>query len=501
VGASSFGLQGCIRMLLCSVIAGQTVTQQDSLGMPEKARTFLDSLRNRPAGLLPVSTYVGYGAGQIGGQILRDTPALILPIFMTTVLGLEAALAGLVIIIAKFWVVLADPIAGVISDKTETRWGRRRPLILVGGLISALCFVLLFFTPDTERQLFLFLYMTVIYLILNTGFSMFSVPYLTMASEISDNPDERTTILSFRNAFLAVGLIIGGALSPKIIAYVTQTLGGTPREGYELMALVLGATIALSTIWVFLGTARAPTDATVAAAVPLREQLRVAWANKPFVTLIAANIVQYISAGIGYAGGFFFLAYSVGLGFEVYNIVPIWIILISVASIVAMPGLVWSSARFGKMTVYKVCLLTFSVTTPLYFFASPDTLWIVWLVAILIGIFNGGFILMSFSILTDTINYDRMMSGISREGALSSVYSAVDKVGNAVGAAIFLGFLSMIGFVESDDGSFPTQTDDVLRSILIFYILAPAILHASSVLILNRYRLTKADLGGREADA
>jgi GPH family glycoside/pentoside/hexuronide:cation symporter len=437
---------------------------------------------------------VGYGAGQIGGQILRDTPALILPIFMTTVLGLEAALAALVIIIAKFWVVLADPIAGVVSDRTETKWGRRRPFILAGGLISALCFVVLFFAPDTQRQLVLFLYMTVVYLILNTGFSMFSVPYLTMASEISDKPDERTTILSFRNVFLAVGLVIGGALAPKIIAYVTQELGGTPREGYEWMALVLGSTIALSTIWVFLGTARAPRSTASAVSVPLLEQLRVAWGNKPFVILITANIVQYISAGIGYAGGFFFLAYAVGLGFEVYNIVPIWIILISVAAIAAMPALVWSAARFGKMIVYKVCLLMFSVTTPLYFFASTETLWIVWLVAILIGVFNGGFILMSFSVLTDTINYDRITTGISREGALSSVYSAVDKVGNAVGAAIFLGFLSVIGFVESNDGSFPTQTDDVLRSILMFYILAPAILHAGSILILNRYKLTKADL-------
>jgi GPH family glycoside/pentoside/hexuronide:cation symporter len=153
------------------------------------------------------------------------------------------------------------------------------------------------------------------------------------------------------------------------------------------------------------------------------------------------------------------------------------------------------------MTVYKVCLLMFSVTTPLYFFASTETLWIVWLVAVLIGVFNGGFILMSFSVLTDTINYDRITTGISREGALSSIYSAVDKVGNAVGAAIFLGFLSVIGFVESDDGSFPTQTDDVLRSIMMFYILGPAVLHAGSILILNRYKLTMADLADRGAAA
>ena len=104
--------------------------------MSQQSQGFFARLHNRPRDLLPVSTYVGYGAGQIGGQILRDTPALILPIYMTTVLGLEAALAGLVIIIAKIWVVVADPIAGVISDKTTTRWGRRRPFILAVGLLD-----------------------------------------------------------------------------------------------------------------------------------------------------------------------------------------------------------------------------------------------------------------------------------------------------------------------------------------------------------------------------
>ena len=200
-------------------------------------------MNKRRAGLLPVSTYVGYGAGQIGGQILRDTPALILPIYMTTVLGLEAALAGLVIMIAKIWVVAADPIAGVISDKTQTRWGRRRPFILAGGMISAVTFVLLFFVPEFSEPIMLFAYMSAIYLLLNTGYSMFSVPYLTMASEMSDDPDERTTIMSFRNAALALGLIVGGALAPKIVAWVTEA-GGTAVEGYQQMALTVATIIA-----------------------------------------------------------------------------------------------------------------------------------------------------------------------------------------------------------------------------------------------------------------
>jgi GPH family glycoside/pentoside/hexuronide:cation symporter len=130
----------------------------------------------------------------------------------------------------------------------------------------------------------------------------------------------------------------------------------------------------------------------------------------------------------------------------------------------------------------------------LYFFATAESLWIVWLVAIFIGLFNGGFILMSFSVLTDTISYDRMTSGISREGALSSVYSAVDKIGNALGAAIFLALLSLVGFIESSDGGFPEQSEATVRGITLMYILGPAILHSASIFILNRYRLGVEDL-------
>ncbi|MEE4184822.1 MAG: MFS transporter [Gammaproteobacteria bacterium] len=443
---------------------------------------------------LPVSTYVGYGVGQIGGQILRDTPALILPIYMTTVLGLDAALGALVILIAKIWVVLADPLAGIISDRSQSSWGRRRPYILAGGLIAAASFVLLFFVPQLEGQWLIFAYLTAVYLLLNTGYSLFSVPYLTMASEMSDDPNERTTIMSFRNGFLAIGLIIGGAGAPKIVAWATEQMGGTTRDGYEWMAVIVGGVIAASTVWLVAGTAKAPRKSGTNATVPLVEQLRIAWENKPFVVLITANIVQYISAGIGYAGGFFFFAYALDLGFDVYNVIPIWIIVISVASIASMPVLVWAARTFGKMPVYKWCLVLFAVSIQGYFFADKDSLWIVWLVAAGIGLFNGGFILMSFSVLTDTINYDRVRAGISREGALSSVYSAVDKIGNALGSAIFLAFLSLVGFVESGDGSFAPQSDTVLQWLAVGYIVVPAVLHVGSIFILNRYNLDPNEL-------
>jgi len=173
----------------------------------------------------------------------------------------------------------------------------------------------------------------------------------------------------------------------------------------------------------------------------------------------------------------------------VFNVIPVWITIISVAAIAAMPALVKAAARFGKLAVYKWCLVLYAISIQAYFLADKDSMWIVWLVAVAIGVFNGGFILMSFSVLTDVVAYDRARTGISREGALSAVYSAVDKVGNALGSAIFLAFLSIVGFVESSDGSLPQQSPDVLRWIALAYVVAPALLHVSSILVLSRYRL------------
>ena len=146
------------------------------------------------------------------------------------------------------------------------------------------------------------------------------------------------------------------------------------------------------------------------------------------------------------------------------------------------------------MPVYKWCLIIYAVLIQAYFLADKDSLWIVWLIAAGIGVFNGGFILMSFSVLTDTVTYDRIRSGVSREGVLSSVYSAVDKIGNALGAALLLAFMALVGFVESSDGSLPEQPESVVRWIGLAYVLAPALLHASSIFILNRYKLPPDDL-------
>ncbi len=452
----------------------------------DRARVFWDALKNRPPARLPLSTYFGYGGGQLGGQIMRDTPALLLLFFMTDILGLAAVLASLAILIPKIWVVFADAIVGIVSDKTETRWGRRRPFVLIGGLVAGILFMFLFSVPNIETQAMLALYMTVIYILMNTGFSSFSVPYLTMASEMSDDPDERTTILSFRNSALALGVMVGGALAPKIVDWA-----GGGREGYAAMGLILGSLIILSTLWIFFGTSKAPRNAARDSTVPLGRQIKIAFDNKPFVILIAANIIQYLSAGIGYSGLAYYLRRIVEV--DPLEIMPAIVVLMTVFSIVTMPTWIYFSVRFGKLKTYVWSLILFSVTTQVWLIAGPDRIWPVYVAGLCIGYFNTGFILMSFSCLTDTISYDRARTGFSREGALSAVYSATEKASFALGAVVFGLVLGATGYIESQSAEV-VQPKSALWGITIGFVILPAVLHLASLLILRKYTLEKEAL-------
>lgn len=464
------------------------------MSLVNRVRALGRSLYDRPEGRLPVTTYAGYGIGQIGGQIMRDTPALLLPFFMTSVLGLDAFLMSYVILIPKIWVFFADPLTGIVSDRTNTPWGRRRPFLLVGGIIGAVSFYFMFNVPTLSSQIWLAAYMTLLFALMSTGFSLFSVPYLSMASEMSEDPEERTSILSWRNVGLSIGLLVGGSLAPRLTG-----MSWAGYDSYEFMGLVLSLLILLSTLGLFFGTAKAPRRVSTQATVPLGQQIRVALSNKPFVILISANIVQYLAAGVSYAGTVYLLVYVAQKPLAV--ILPPIILIMVVTSIGSMPLWVKLAGRFGKMPVYVWSLVLFSFTMPVWLLVGPDRLWPVWLGSVCIGVFNTGFILMSYSVLTDTIDYDRLRSGLSREGILSAVYSATEKISFASGSALLGLILGFSGFISSTGEATISQPDSALWGIRIGFAIVPSTLMLSSLLILRHYNLSTEQLKNASSEA
>lgn len=432
---------------------------------------------------LPTWLCAGYGVGMVGGQIFRDTPALLLLVFMTDALGVPGAVAGLAIFVPKIWVVFADPLAGIASDRISTRWGRRRPFMLVGGVLTTLLFIGLFHVPAFATPIAKATYVSAVYTVALTAFAVYSVPYLTMGSEMTDDPHERTRLMGFRVAFMATGLIVGG-YAPAI-----RSLAGAGEAAYGTMAWVMGAVCIVTMLTAVFSTSKAPYYDRHDTSLGLAEQFRLALDNKPFLALLGAAFLQRLAEGTGYAALIYFQSLVLK---QPPAVLGTMILFIALAGILSQPVWVAACRRFGKMRVYVSTLLLYCVAFAMWLIPQPAQ-WLIYLIGTLNGLFNSAFILTALSMLTDTVAHDRARTGLNREGAFNGVWLASEKVAFAFGTLIVGVLLSWFGYVESDTGAAVAQPPSAITGIVISYVAAPIVFHLSSLVFLGRYRLARAE--------
>ena len=139
--------------------------------------------RNAP---LKRRVLLGYGIGSLGTGIYSSTPGVLLLFFMTDTLGIPASLAALGVSLPKLWDMVADPIVGGLSDRTRSRWGRRRPWLLGGGLLMLVSYIFLFTVPHFASTTASLLYVAGMFTVTATAYAIFAVPYTAMAAEMSD---------------------------------------------------------------------------------------------------------------------------------------------------------------------------------------------------------------------------------------------------------------------------------------------------------------------------
>ena len=151
----------------------------------------------------------GYGIGDIGSNIFIVTSGLFLLFYLTNILGINPALAGIVLLFPKLWDVISDPLMGAISDITNTRIGRRRPYLLAASIPFGIIFFLMFLTPHFNSEVIKALYVGLMFTLGCTVFTVFNVPYSSMVAEMSDDYNERMSVTSFRMIGSSVGVLLG----------------------------------------------------------------------------------------------------------------------------------------------------------------------------------------------------------------------------------------------------------------------------------------------------
>jgi Na+/melibiose symporter-like transporter len=209
------------------------------------------------AARIPLWTHINYSIGTMAPSALIVFSRSFLLFFYSQVVGLDAWLAGIALTIGRVWDAVADPLMGAISDRTRSRWGRRRPYIVLGALPLALSYVALWVPPLGWSQASLFVYLVATDILFNTLVTVVVIPYTSLGAELSTDYHERTRVTAIRVLFYQVGWFMGavGVRVNQMLLDAAHQVGGawatvlSFRDGYAMCAVVFGAITVASLVW------------------------------------------------------------------------------------------------------------------------------------------------------------------------------------------------------------------------------------------------------------
>jgi GPH family glycoside/pentoside/hexuronide:cation symporter len=188
---------------------------------------------------IPTGMKVGYSVGDFGANLVIQTVGIYLMFFFTDVFGIVPALAGAIFLYSKMWEAVSNPLMGVISDHTDTRWGKKRPYLLFGAVPLGAAVFLLFFSPAVAPGL-RFTWGLVTFLIFCTTLTVVNVPYLAITPTLTLDFNERSVVTGIRAAFAIGGaLVAAGATLPLVGLFG----GGDPGQGFRMVGLTYGIVV------------------------------------------------------------------------------------------------------------------------------------------------------------------------------------------------------------------------------------------------------------------
>ena len=380
---------------------------------------------------------VGYALGGVATGSFSTVPGLLLLPYLTDTLGIGALLAGLVVFLPKAWDVVLNPITGRVSDRLAGRTGRR-PFLLVGGVGLALGFVLLFWGPQAPAGLAAG-WVVVAFGLCATAYSVFQVPYVALPAELTDDPRERTVLLTWRVAVLAVAILASGATAPLI----RDAVGGA--AGYRAMAVFVAALILLGALGAHQGTRGARVRTTPTPPGGLATQLRLARAVRDFRALLATFVLQALAVGCMLAAVDYLARTVLDRPGASAVLFPCFV----GPALLVTPGWLRLSDRTGKQGGYRWASVLLALAALGLLGAGRLPVAVVFALTALAGIGYAGCQLFPLAMLPDTAAEDARRTGQNRVGVLTGVWTAGETLGLALGPAVLALLLALGGYVSA----------------------------------------------------
>lgn len=438
---------------------------------------------------MPFFQRLTWGFGSLGTITYLNVFTALAMYYMTEVLNVDAALAGTMITAARLIDAFSDPLMGWMTDHTRTRWGRRRPYLLLGAVICAASLPAVFslhhgMTEVLPPSGILVMAVLISY---SLGFTIFNVPYLTIPVEMTTDRIQRLSLMSYRSVFMMVGAALGTSFAPAMLEFLG---GDTSASAYQKMGFTFGAVVLVAMLIAFLGTRGAySAPLTGQPKLPVWKQAGTLLENKPFLLLIGAKCTQFVALAV--TGGTVVYMFKFVLE-QPWTLLPYLAIATMLTIVVSIPF--WK--KCGQSITKRRGVLIGAggevFANLSWLLVGPD--WsegamIAFLVArgIFSGFFAGAILLYSQAMWLDTIDYDQERTGLRREGLYTSVYVFVERLGYSSGPLLLGLILKSFGF--DSELSAEEQPASAATAILICMVAIPVIAQLCMMLFVWLYRL------------
>lgn len=431
-----------------------------------------------------------YGIGSGSFQLSNDgVKGLANPIFNIT-MGLNLALVGFVLMIARLFDAFTDPIIGKWSDDFRSRWGRRRPFIFVGSFLTAGAFILIWMVPESWRgdTVPLFTYYLLAMLLFYFCSTIQVVPYHTLGLEMTPDYHERTVIAGYKMVFSFLF-----TLFLPWVFYLAQTsaTGGSTMAGMRYWSYIIAAAIVLGGVLpAFFVKERYYKLACQQTKIPFWTGLKFTFQNRAFLILTAIILVIGIGGGLVGAFGQYIVFYYMFEGDtrEGAQLVAQASNLFSVVAILSTPAVAWLSARYGKIHMLSYLIILGMVASASSFFLyNKEMPYLIMLVYLLQAPQAAGFWTLTTSMKADICDDDEIRHGMRREGMFGSVGGWVMKT--ALSSTHFLSGL-MLNATGLDPDLGGNQPEGTFMSMRVLFAVVPILFSLVALVLLWIYPLT-----------
>ena len=402
---------------------------------------------------------IGYALGDAAaGGITWKVMSIAFPVFFTSIFGLTVADTAALMLIARMFDVVTDPLMGSLADRTQSRWGTYRPWLIFGAIPFGLIFALLLYTPDfgpVGKRIWAYAF----YLLMMAVYTAVNVPYGSLLGVMTNDDNEKNQFSSFR----MVGAYAMGFITLFSFPYLQKMVGGTEQHQYAVLGIFFGVVAAIGTLACGLMTKERlkPVRAEKFSFKPFADLFK----NKPWIFLTLIGICTNFFNGFRYAVAAYMFDYILGKEITMGGLIINYTVfmMFGEATCMVFGGLSpkftkWVGSKHKAFMIAAAICVAFSV---LYFFMprDPSAIWLLIAIVILTSVGIGLYSPLLWSMYADVADYATEKNGTSSTGLIFSSGTMAQKFGTAISGSLVAMLLGFSGFVSGTD---PVTGDTVI---------------------------------------